>query len=66
MDNPVNVEKKSRLALTSHCFSLAALHSAGVKRDTSTGTTAVFFQGHTHKANLHHQLRPWKGSLGYF
>jgi hypothetical protein len=39
--------KKSRSGLTS----LAAFFSARVRVDTSTGTTAVLFQGHTHKSN---------------
>jgi hypothetical protein len=51
--------------LTSRCFSLAALSSAGVKMDTSTGTIAVLFQGRTHKSNFHHQLRHWKGNLDH-
>jgi hypothetical protein len=55
MDNPVNDEKK-QISINFTCFSLAALSSAGVKTDTSTGTTTVLFQGHTHKSNLHHQL----------
>jgi len=40
MDNHINV-KKSIWALTSYCFSLAALSSARVKMGTSTGTKAV-------------------------
>jgi hypothetical protein len=55
MDNLINDEKK-QISINFACFSLAVLSPAGVKMDTSTGTTAVLFQGRTHKSNLHHQL----------